>query len=234
MNFHLGKSMNCPMRLGLSETTCPQRLREQNPVKVVFVFYDSEPSRSCSRLCPLFLLVLASYYEAPGARQVERYIKNAQFSLATAPSPSPTTNKRRKFNASGAPAPPRYVQPQMRLVPMGRAGHLHGARRRGRGGYNRNFRPSHTDQRRMHDVDNRRPTDQRNREHETQVPHVPGQSPARKMQGGMPEEVTIIESTPPTAATTAHASAPLASGSSSVSIKPWSPIMERVLDWNDL
>jgi hypothetical protein len=31
--------MNCPMRLGLSDTTCPQRLREQNPVKVVFVLY---------------------------------------------------------------------------------------------------------------------------------------------------------------------------------------------------
>jgi hypothetical protein len=59
MNFHLGKSMNCPMRLGLSKTTCPYQLQEQNPVKVVFVFYDSEPSRSCSRLCPLFLLVLA-------------------------------------------------------------------------------------------------------------------------------------------------------------------------------
>jgi hypothetical protein len=57
MNFHLGKSMNCPMRLGLSKTTYPQRLREQNPVKVVFVLYDSKPSRSCSRLCPLFLLV---------------------------------------------------------------------------------------------------------------------------------------------------------------------------------
>jgi hypothetical protein len=49
--------MNCPMRLGLSKTTCPQRLREQNPVKVVFVLYDSEPSRSYSHLCPLFLLV---------------------------------------------------------------------------------------------------------------------------------------------------------------------------------
>jgi hypothetical protein len=41
MNFHFGKSMNYLMRLGLSETTCPQRLREQNPVKVIFVLYDS-------------------------------------------------------------------------------------------------------------------------------------------------------------------------------------------------
>jgi hypothetical protein len=57
MNFHLGKSMNCRMRLGFSETTCPQRLQEQNLVKVIFVLYDSEPNHSCSRLCPLFLLV---------------------------------------------------------------------------------------------------------------------------------------------------------------------------------
>jgi hypothetical protein len=57
MNFHLWKLMNCPMWLGLSNTTCLQWLREQNPIKVVFVSYDSEPSHSCSRLCPLFLLV---------------------------------------------------------------------------------------------------------------------------------------------------------------------------------
>jgi hypothetical protein len=57
MNFQVGFLMNCPMQLGLSDMTYPQRLREQNPVKVVFVLYDSEPSRSYSRLCPLFLLV---------------------------------------------------------------------------------------------------------------------------------------------------------------------------------
>jgi hypothetical protein len=50
--------MNCPMQLGLSETACPERLWEQNPIKVVFVLYDSEPNCSCSRLCPLSLLVL--------------------------------------------------------------------------------------------------------------------------------------------------------------------------------
>jgi hypothetical protein len=49
--------MNCPMRLGLSNTTCLQRLREQNPIKVVFVLYDSEPNRSPSRKSPIFLLV---------------------------------------------------------------------------------------------------------------------------------------------------------------------------------
>jgi hypothetical protein len=45
------------MRLGLFDTTCPQRLREQNPVKVVFVLYDSEPSRSPSRKSLVFLLM---------------------------------------------------------------------------------------------------------------------------------------------------------------------------------
>jgi hypothetical protein len=60
MNFQVGFLMNCPMQLGLSDTTCPQRMQEQNPVKVVFVLYDSEPNRSCSRLCPLFLLVIVA------------------------------------------------------------------------------------------------------------------------------------------------------------------------------
>jgi hypothetical protein len=45
------------MRLGLSDTTYPQRLREQNPIKVVFVLYNSESSRSPSRESPVFLLV---------------------------------------------------------------------------------------------------------------------------------------------------------------------------------
>jgi hypothetical protein len=57
MNFQVGFSMNCPMRLGLSDTTCPQRLWEQNPIKVVFVLYNSEPSRSPSCKSPVFLLV---------------------------------------------------------------------------------------------------------------------------------------------------------------------------------
>jgi hypothetical protein len=53
--------MNCPMRLGLSNTTCPQRLQEQNPIKVVFVLYDSKPSRSPSHKSPVFLLVYIPY-----------------------------------------------------------------------------------------------------------------------------------------------------------------------------
>jgi hypothetical protein len=51
--------MNCPMQLGLSDTTYPQRLQEQNPIKVDFVLYDSEPSHSPSRKSPVFLLVIA-------------------------------------------------------------------------------------------------------------------------------------------------------------------------------
>jgi hypothetical protein len=57
MNFHLGKSMNCPIQLALSDTTCPQRLWESNPVEVVTCPLPVRPSRSSSRLCPLFPLV---------------------------------------------------------------------------------------------------------------------------------------------------------------------------------
>jgi hypothetical protein len=37
--------------------------------------------------------LLAKFYKAPSARQVERFIKPAQFSIETLPSPGPTTNK---------------------------------------------------------------------------------------------------------------------------------------------
>jgi hypothetical protein len=72
--------MNCPMRLGLSETTCPQRLREQNPVKVVFVLYDSEPNHSYSRLYPLYLLVVQAG-NARGKVQLLRRKKRIQLWL---------------------------------------------------------------------------------------------------------------------------------------------------------
>ena len=58
-------------------------------------------------------------------------------------------------------------------------------------------------------------------------------------QRGMPEEITMIDSTPPHAIKptiyggTGSASAS-ATGSSAQPIKPWSPIKGRVLDWADL
>jgi hypothetical protein len=58
MNFQVGFSMNCLMRLGLSDVTCPQRLREQNLVKVVFCPLRLRTSHSSSRKSPLFLLVI--------------------------------------------------------------------------------------------------------------------------------------------------------------------------------
>jgi hypothetical protein len=181
---------------------------------------------------------LAAYYEAPGARQVERLVKSAQFSLDTAPSPSPATNKRRKFSASGEIAPHGYLQPQMRPINMGRGGSSFGPARRGRGGYNKNFRSNPNDLRRSHDVDNRRPFDnKRSREYEPVGNNIPDQSPVCRLQRGMPEEMAIVESTPPAVVSITPGSArsaPSASGSSSVVIKPWSPIKGRVLDWKDL
>jgi hypothetical protein len=55
--------MNCPMRLGLFDTTCPQRLREQNPVKVVFCPLRLRTSRSSSHKSPLFLLMILTCLE---------------------------------------------------------------------------------------------------------------------------------------------------------------------------
>ena len=50
--------------------------------------------------------LLAMYFEAPGAKIVERFVRPAQFLLDTAPSPSPSTYKKRKFqnNADTSPA----------------------------------------------------------------------------------------------------------------------------------
>jgi hypothetical protein len=98
--------------------------------------------------------LLVQYYEAPGARQVDRLIKNAKFSLDTAPSPSPTTNKRRKFNTSTKIAPQGYIQPQVRNAYAGRGGSLHVVSRRSRGGYNKNLCANLMDQRWAHDIDN--------------------------------------------------------------------------------
>jgi hypothetical protein len=58
MKFQVGFSMNCPMRPGLSNTTCPQWLWEQNPVKVVSCPLRLRTSHSSSRKSPLFLLVV--------------------------------------------------------------------------------------------------------------------------------------------------------------------------------
>jgi hypothetical protein len=58
MNFQVGFSMNCPMQLGLSNTTCPQRLQEQNPIKVVSCPLRLRTNRASNRKSPLFLLVL--------------------------------------------------------------------------------------------------------------------------------------------------------------------------------
>ena len=83
--------------------------------------------------------LLEKYYEAPGARQVEKFIKPSQFSLDVAPTLSPATNKRRKFNSPIQGFG--YIQPQMRNGFNNRGGFNHGpARRSRRGGFNKNYR----------------------------------------------------------------------------------------------
>ena len=58
--------------------------------------------------------ILAKFYEAPGTRQVGKFFKPAQFSLDIAPTPSPITNKRRKYSSPNQGYRQGYIQPQMR------------------------------------------------------------------------------------------------------------------------
>lgn len=188
--------------------------------------------------------LLAKHYEAPGARQVEKYIKPASFSLEMAPSPSPATNKRRKLNMNVSPSDKHYIQPQMRDVP--RSGYHQGQTRRGRGGYNKNFRAPSGENRRGYSSDFRRGQESEPRRGQGQDPWrgrneeriiANTQSPVRLLRG-MPEEV--IEQTPPTklmppAAISHPSGSNTGGGTSAVVIKPWtSPIKGRILDWSDL
>ena len=109
------------------------------------------------------------------------------------------------------------------------------AERRDCGGYNRNFHPNPNDQCRNHDVDSRRSGDlTRPRNPDLPPTHASRDSPTRKLQWGMPEEVSIIESTPMPGTSGPHVTPPYASASSSATLKPWSPIKGRVLEWSDL
>jgi hypothetical protein len=47
-NFQVGLWMTCPKRLEMPNTTCPQRLSQSKPMKVVLVQDDSKQSRLCS------------------------------------------------------------------------------------------------------------------------------------------------------------------------------------------
>lgn len=179
--------------------------------------------------------LLAKHHEAPGARMVERFIKPASFSLETAPSPSPATYKKRKYNASGATPPPGYVQPQMRNAFRG--GSSAPQNRRGRGGYNKKFRSNNSPGEHKLNFDAESRTYDRG--HDTRrawdadfrYGGVPNPSPSR-LQRGMPEEVSVITSTPPSIS---RGGSPATDSASSVVIKPYrSPMKGRVLDWADL
>lgn len=186
--------------------------------------------------------LLAKHYEAPGARQIEKYIKPASFSLEMAPSPSPATTKRRKLNMNVAPTDKHYVQPQMRDAP--RSGYQHAQARRGRGGYNKNYRPYATDNGKGNQFMNKRGQDHEhrrgqnnNRSHRDSDSRTASNilSPIRQ-QRGMPEEV-ILQTPPSMSMLPAAAEFPTSSntGTSSVVIKPWtSPIKGRILDWSEL
>lgn len=177
--------------------------------------------------------LLAMYFEAPGAKIVEWFVRPAQFSLDTAPSPSPSTYKKRKYqnNTEKSPAALGY-QPWSNEHKGGRG---RGQPRRGRGGsYNKNYRSNPFNDG-IQFLDTRQNT-KLARDTEGQRPGF--QSPRQIVQQrGMPEEITMIDSTPPNAIKfMIYGASGSASGvgSSAPVTKPWSPIKGRVLDWADL
>ena len=177
--------------------------------------------------------LLAMYFEAPGAKIVERFVRPAQFSLDTAPSASPSTYKKRKYqnNTEKSPASIGY-QPWSNEHKGGRG---RGQPRRGRGGfYNKNYRSNPSNDG-IQFLDTRQNT-KLARDSEGQRPGF--QSPRQIVQQrGMPEEITMIDSTPPNAIKSViygGFGSASGTGSSAPVTKPWSPIKGRVLDWADL
>jgi hypothetical protein len=84
--------------------------------------------------------LLAKYYKAPSARQVERFIKPAQFSIETLPNPGPTTNKRRKLNLNVPDNGDGFTQEQRPARSNAYSRYGHAQTSRGRDGYNKNYR----------------------------------------------------------------------------------------------
>jgi hypothetical protein len=88
--------------------------------------------------------LLAKYLDAPGARQVERLLKPATFSLETSPSPSPAASSRkRRLNMNVTPEDAQHHPQRNNFGQRGR----HFEQRQphaggGRGRYNKNFRPA--------------------------------------------------------------------------------------------
>jgi hypothetical protein len=84
--------------------------------------------------------LLAKYYEVLGARQVERFIKPAQFSIETLPSPGPTTNKQHKLNLNVSDNGDGFTQDQRPTRSNAYSRYGHAQTRRDRSGYNNNYR----------------------------------------------------------------------------------------------
>jgi hypothetical protein len=125
--------------------------------------------------------LLSKYGEACGARQIERLLKPASFSLETAPSPSPAAySKRRRLNINVGPDEQYQQQRHHAAQPRNRTqeqrpSHSAGGRSR----YNKNFRPP-----------------QRSNSRYMQFSNPPGQRlPSSASRNRSP----IIERTPPSA-----------------------------------
>ena len=148
--------------------------------------------------------LLAKYADAPGIRQIKRFLKLASFFLGTAPSSSPvnysrksrlnmnvTPNDRNNHNQRHQPGPRNRTQEQRQP-----------GSNSGRGRYNKNFQPP-----------------SRTAGAFTRSPSQSSlQSPSSTRRGIH----TFLQDTPPSVS---H---------SPMTISPWSPIKGRILDWDDM
>jgi hypothetical protein len=99
-------------------------------MEVAALEYATDPSQK----------LLAKYYDAPGARKIERLFKPAAFSTDTTPTPP---QKRRRLNMNVAPVdtqPGQNRSPSAGRGQFGRGNGRGGAHTGGRGNYNKNDR----------------------------------------------------------------------------------------------
>jgi hypothetical protein len=138
--------------------------------------------------------LLAKYADAPRARQIERFLKPASFSLETAPSSSPINySRKRRLNMNVTPDDQNTHNQRHQPGPRNRTQDQcpHGTNG-GRGRYNKNFRPPSRTAGRF-----------------TCSPNQSSlQSPSSTGRGIH----TFLQETPPSVST------------SSVTIRPWSPV----------
>ena len=182
--------------------------------------------------------LLAKFYKALGARQVERFIKLAQFSIETLPSPGPTSYNWHKLNLNVPDNGEGYTHEQRPARSNAYSCYGHAQTRRGRGGYNKNYcSPQQEQNYSSYHSDLRR--GQNSYQRQGKHPDQPCDTKPFVQQHGSHAGLSLVlqqargilkEMVVQTPLNT-RASPSSVSASSTVSIKPWTnPLKGRILD----